>query len=220
MTSQRAPGPAVMDQDQVWQVINTQRLQVASLLEQLTPGEWRQPSLCAGWTVKDVSAHLTLQQLGLAGAIALMARWRGSLDRTIHDAACRRAAAWPTGQISAAIRDTAGSRRHNRHQPGPVHAVAATPPRRTQGRGIPAHRHRHLLVCWRRPASQRPDPRHPPGMHRPPHRPATTVRRRRPRSHHPSIPTPTLVTGSTGRSPNRQPSADPGLRQDSAFRRH
>ena len=42
MTSQRTPGPAVMDQDQVWQMINTQRLKVASLLEQLTPGEWRQ----------------------------------------------------------------------------------------------------------------------------------------------------------------------------------
>jgi uncharacterized protein (TIGR03083 family) len=113
MTSQRPPGPAVMDQDQVWQAIDTQRLKLASLLEQLSPGEWRQPSLCAGWTVRDVAAHLTLQQLGLADAVAMMARWRGSLDRTIRDAACSRAAAWPTGQITAAIRDTAGSRCHN-----------------------------------------------------------------------------------------------------------
>jgi len=35
------------------------------LLEQLSDEEWRQPSLCAGWTVRDVAAHLTLQQLGL-----------------------------------------------------------------------------------------------------------------------------------------------------------
>ena len=33
-------------------------------------------------------------------------------ERTIHDAACRRAAALPTGQIIAEIRDMAGSRRH------------------------------------------------------------------------------------------------------------
>ncbi len=113
MTSQPPPGPAILDQDQVWQVIGAQRVKLAALLGQLSPGDWAQPSLCAGWTVRDVAAHLTLQQLGLPGAIAMMARWRGSLDRTIHAAACRRAAAWPADQIIAGIRGTAGSRRHN-----------------------------------------------------------------------------------------------------------
>ena len=28
------------------------------LLEGLLPEEWRQPTVCAGWTVKDVSLHL------------------------------------------------------------------------------------------------------------------------------------------------------------------
>jgi uncharacterized protein (TIGR03083 family) len=105
--------PAVLDRDQVWQVIDAQRRSLAGLLEGLSGDEWRRPSLCAGWTVRDVAAHLTLQQLDLGGAIGMMARWRGSLDRTIHDAACRRAAALPTERISAEIRDTAGSRRHN-----------------------------------------------------------------------------------------------------------
>ena len=102
----------VMDRDQVWQVIDAQRLSLAGLLEQLSADEWRQPSLCAGWTVRDVAAHLTLQQLGLGGAIGMMARWSGSLDRTIHDAACRRAAQ-PTEQLIAQIRGMAGSRRRN-----------------------------------------------------------------------------------------------------------
>ncbi len=113
MTSQPPPGPAVLDQGQVWQVIDAQRLKLASLLDQLSPGDWAQPSLCAGWTIRDVAAHLTLQQLGLADTIAMMARWRGSLDRTIHDTACRRAAAWQPDQIIASIRGMAGSRRHN-----------------------------------------------------------------------------------------------------------
>jgi uncharacterized protein (TIGR03083 family) len=103
----------VIGRHQVWQVINQQRTKVADLLEDLSDDEWRQPSLCAGWTIRDVAAHLTLQQLGLTDVIAMMARWRGSMDRTIQDAARRRATALSTGQIIAEIRGTVGSRRHN-----------------------------------------------------------------------------------------------------------
>ena len=113
MTGQRAPGSVVMAPQQVWPVIEAQRLKLASLLEQLSPAEWAQPSLCTGWTVRDVAAHLTLQQLGPAEAIGMMARWRGSLDRTIQYAARRRAAAWPTGQIIAEVRNAAGPRRNS-----------------------------------------------------------------------------------------------------------
>src|SRR5215470_1792805 len=111
MTAHQLARLAALDRDQVWQVIDEQRLSLAGLLEQLSDEEWRQPSLCTGWTVRDVAAHLTLQQLGPGGVIAMMARWRGSMDRTIHYAARRRAAR-PTGQIIAEIRDMAGSRRH------------------------------------------------------------------------------------------------------------
>jgi uncharacterized protein (TIGR03083 family) len=112
MTGRQLASHDLMDRDQVWQVIDEQRLSLAGLLEQLSADQWRQPSLCTGWTVRDVAAHLTLQQLGLGGTVAMMARWRGSLDRTIRDAACRRAAR-PTEQIIAQIRGTAGSRRHS-----------------------------------------------------------------------------------------------------------
>lgn len=103
----------VLDRDQVWQVIDAQRMTLADLLQDLSDDEWRQPSLCTGWTVRDVAAHLTLQQLGLGGMIATVAQWRGSLDRTIHHVACRRAAALPTEEIIAQIRGMVGSRRHN-----------------------------------------------------------------------------------------------------------
>jgi uncharacterized protein (TIGR03083 family) len=112
MTANQLARPAALRRDQVWQVIGEQRLSLAGLLEQLSDEEWRQPSLCADWTVRDVAAHLTLQQLGPGGVIAMMARWRGSMDQTIHYVACRRAAARPAGQIIAEIRDMAGSRRH------------------------------------------------------------------------------------------------------------
>lgn len=113
MTGKQPPMPAAMDRDQVWQVIDAQRMSLADLLEKLSDDDWRQPSLCAGWTVRDVAAHLTLQQIGLGGAMGMMIRWRGTLDRTMHHVACRRAAALRTEQIIAEIRGMAGSRRHN-----------------------------------------------------------------------------------------------------------
>jgi uncharacterized protein (TIGR03083 family) len=103
----------MMDEDRIWQAIDAQRLSLAALLEQLSDAEWRQPSLCSGWSVRDVAAHLTLQQLSLTDALAEWVHVRRlSLDGIIHDSACRRAG-WPTERIIAAIRATAGSRRHN-----------------------------------------------------------------------------------------------------------
>lgn len=113
MTDKRSTGPVVMDRDQIWQVIDAQRTSLADLLDDLADDEWRQPSLCAGWTVRDVAAHLTLQQLGLADVIGMMRRWRGSLDRTSQYAACRLAAELSTTEIIGRIRGMVGSRRHN-----------------------------------------------------------------------------------------------------------
>lgn len=102
-----------MDRDQIWHAIDTQRTGLTDLLETLSDDEWRRPSLCEGWTVRDVAAHLTLQEVGPAGALGMVRHWRGSLERTIQDAACRRAVALTTDQIVAGIRGTVGSRRHN-----------------------------------------------------------------------------------------------------------
>ncbi|WP_067827809.1 maleylpyruvate isomerase family mycothiol-dependent enzyme [Actinomadura kijaniata] len=113
MRGKRPPDPVLLSPDQVWQVIDAQRTSLADLLEDLTDDQWSRPSLCAGWTVRDVAAHLTLQQLGLTDMIGMMRAWRGNLDRTIQHAARRRAAALSTDQIIARIRGTVGSRRHN-----------------------------------------------------------------------------------------------------------
>jgi uncharacterized protein (TIGR03083 family) len=101
-----------MNSDGVWQAIDTQRAGLCDLLADLADDEWRQPSLCAGWTIRDVAAHLTLQQLGPAGVLAQMLQWKGSIDRTTAHAARVRAAAKTTEQIIAEIRATIGSRRH------------------------------------------------------------------------------------------------------------
>jgi uncharacterized protein (TIGR03083 family) len=45
--------------DPSWQVVVSQRLAIADLLAALSEADWEQPSLCAGWRVRDVAAHVT-----------------------------------------------------------------------------------------------------------------------------------------------------------------
>lgn len=101
------------DEDRAWEAIRTQRLAVADLLESLDDGEWRHPSLCEGWSVHDVAAHLTLQQLSLLDGLAMFARAPGGMNHVIREGARRQAARTPREDIVARIRASAESRRHN-----------------------------------------------------------------------------------------------------------
>jgi uncharacterized protein (TIGR03083 family) len=100
------------DRDKAWQAIDAQRASLAALLDDVTDDEWRQPSLCAGWTVRDVAAHLTMQQLSFGDVLRLLGKWRGTMDRTTQHVARLRAAELTTAQITAEIRNMIGSRRH------------------------------------------------------------------------------------------------------------
>ncbi len=104
-----------MNDDDVWRAIDAQRIALAEILDDLSEQEWRHPSLCEGWTVRDVAAHLTMQQIGFGDLLRqtpLVVAARGNPNRVIHDAACRRAEQ-PTDALVAQIRGTVGSRRHN-----------------------------------------------------------------------------------------------------------
>jgi uncharacterized protein (TIGR03083 family) len=105
-------GGLPVNDNELWAAIDLQRHRTADLLEQLTDAEWQHASLCEGWTVRDVAAHLTLQQIGLLDALRMLPRYRGSLNRLIQDAAVAKAAL-PVDQLIAEIRAMVGSRRHN-----------------------------------------------------------------------------------------------------------
>lgn len=49
-----------MDAETSWRVIEQERLSLADLLAGLTDDQWDAPSLCAGWRIKDVAAHVAL----------------------------------------------------------------------------------------------------------------------------------------------------------------
>jgi uncharacterized protein (TIGR03083 family) len=101
-----------MDREQSWQVITEQRLGLARLLEGLSDAEWEQPSLCPGWRVRDVAAHVAMapQVPGLGAMLADGIRARGSFHRFNHDVAVRHAAR-PTWDIVAELRSYADSHR-------------------------------------------------------------------------------------------------------------
>jgi uncharacterized protein (TIGR03083 family) len=98
-----------MYRDDVWRAIDDQRRSLVAMLEDLSEQEWQQPSLCSGWTVRDVAAHVALQNTTLsmmpAGVVQMIRS--GGMNGAIQ-AMARRHAASPTGQLVAEIRDRVG----------------------------------------------------------------------------------------------------------------
>lgn len=101
-----------MDREQSWQMITEQRLALADLLDGLSDTDWEQPSLCSGWRIRDVAAHVAMAPHvpGLGSMIADGIRARGSFHRLNHDFAVRHAAR-PTTDIVSDLREYADSRR-------------------------------------------------------------------------------------------------------------
>jgi uncharacterized protein (TIGR03083 family) len=64
------------------QLAADERRDLADLLDDLTPEQWLQPSLCDGWTVRDVVAHLiSYEELGYLGAAGTLVRGGFRLGR-------------------------------------------------------------------------------------------------------------------------------------------
>ena len=66
-----------MDSDAVWQHIDTQRLEIAYLIDEIDsrdPAQWFTPSMCQGWTVLDVAAHLTHSSIAMPRMLLEAAR--------------------------------------------------------------------------------------------------------------------------------------------------
>ncbi len=104
--------------DAVWGAIDDQRTRTVDLLEGLSSEQWDHPSLCEGWTVRHVAAHLTLQQQAIRDAVAFVAHHPRmlrsvTLNATIHDSAVLQAQLLSSQEVIARIRAMIGSRRHN-----------------------------------------------------------------------------------------------------------
>jgi uncharacterized protein (TIGR03083 family) len=65
------------DQKSLMDMAYDERADLAAFLETLTPQEWHAPSLCDGWTVKDVVAHMvSYEELTTFGLVKRFAKGR------------------------------------------------------------------------------------------------------------------------------------------------
>ena len=95
-----------MDRDRIHAAIAQERLCIADLMDGLDDTQLATASLCGGWDVKTVAAHL----MSFLAAGTLRVTWlgmrRGSSDRAIDELA-RRAAHLPAAEIAGTLRELA-----------------------------------------------------------------------------------------------------------------
>jgi uncharacterized protein (TIGR03083 family) len=85
--------------------IAAERRELAGVLAGLPAESWDFPTLCAGWRVREVVAHITMPFRYRPPRFALeMIRSRGNFNR-MADRCARRDGTAPPGQLAAALRD-------------------------------------------------------------------------------------------------------------------
>ncbi len=98
-----------MESNAVWQHIDAERSRLSDLLESLPQAAWEQPSLCQGWSVRDVGAHLTFAHARLRDVAWPAVRTGFRYNAMIRYAAVR--SPLTNQQIVATLRGFVGSRR-------------------------------------------------------------------------------------------------------------
>lgn len=68
-----------MGPDTLWHHIHAERAAIAATLRSLSAEQWESPSLCTGWSVRDVAAHVIAHPQMRAGEVARL--FLGNLGR-------------------------------------------------------------------------------------------------------------------------------------------
>ncbi|MGY5125019.1 maleylpyruvate isomerase family mycothiol-dependent enzyme [Streptomyces nigrescens] len=101
--------------------IAAERRELAALLDGLPAEQWDAPTLCAGWRVRDVVAHMSMGfRYPLPKMAAELLRAGGNLHRMTDRCARRDAAAASTSELAGFLREHA----HHPWKP-PVGGIAA-----------------------------------------------------------------------------------------------
>ncbi|TCJ95283.1 maleylpyruvate isomerase family mycothiol-dependent enzyme [Nocardia alba] len=102
--------PATVN-DTIWQAVAEERTTLVALLRELPESAWDTASLCEGWRIRDVVAHLVLAtRVTIMSLMGNLIRARGNTDRLVHDTAVRHADRTPTAELLAQLRATIDSR--------------------------------------------------------------------------------------------------------------
>jgi uncharacterized protein (TIGR03083 family) len=101
-----------MDGNELWGHVHAERAALASLLAHVAPDQWDAPSLCPGWRVRDVAAHvISAPQSTPCGAAAAAVRGRLDFNRMILLDGQRRGSAPPDSSLDDYRRLAASRRR-------------------------------------------------------------------------------------------------------------
>ncbi|SCF19701.1 maleylpyruvate isomerase family mycothiol-dependent enzyme [Micromonospora mirobrigensis] len=93
--------------DRLRQAVRAERGDQVRLLAALDAGQWDAPTLCAGWRVREVVAHVTMPlRLSTGRTLLELARARGRFDRMADRYARREAARLSPEQLVAVRRAT------------------------------------------------------------------------------------------------------------------
>jgi len=103
--------------------IASERRGLAAMLDGLSAGQWDAPSLCDGWAIRHVVAHLTMPFRYSKSRFMLELVKAGGRFSSLSDSVARRDAKLPTAQLIAAVRDNA---EHPWKPPGGGYAGALT----------------------------------------------------------------------------------------------
>ncbi|MBD0322561.1 MAG: maleylpyruvate isomerase family mycothiol-dependent enzyme, partial [Aldersonia sp.] len=108
--------PERWTREEIWAATAQGRRDLVALLESLDAAEWDADSLCSGWRVRDVVAHLVLgTNVGPFAATREMVRYRGNFNRMVRETAIRRA-----DPVETLVEDLRAVIHSRRHPPGTV----------------------------------------------------------------------------------------------------
>ncbi|GAA3446253.1 maleylpyruvate isomerase family mycothiol-dependent enzyme [Planomonospora venezuelensis] len=95
-----------MAEDDLRKAVAAERGELADLLAALRPEQWDAPTLCDGWRVREVVAHMTMPfRTSLGRTLVELAKARGNIDRMADRCARRDAARMPPERLLASLRD-------------------------------------------------------------------------------------------------------------------
>lgn len=106
-----------MDTTTTWTLIHGQRAQLADTLDQLTPSQWAQPALCAGWTVQVTAGHIVVGAEQTPGRFVRRMAANGFRFNRTMDRDARQVGATPAEEIVERLRATTTT---TNHPPAPV----------------------------------------------------------------------------------------------------
>lgn len=97
--------------DETFAMVAAERRELADLLDGLEEAQWNAPSLCAGWRVRDVVAHLLMEvTIGVPRLLLGLARHRFDFDRFASDWAIAEARAGAGARLAQRLRANADNR--------------------------------------------------------------------------------------------------------------